>query len=234
MGDLYSGGLYSGGLIFGWAYIWNDVSVSTCGGLIHGGGLYSGGLIVGGLRYAISKKIASGIGALKRIRPFVPRTTLHTIFHSLIQPHFDYCSVVWGNCNKTLATKMQKLQNRSARVLTFSGYDTNADGLLQDLGWENLETQRQIHQATMVYKSINGLAPEYLRSKCVDRSYVSGYSLRDTVGKLAVPFPLTNYLRNSFSYSGAVTWNSLPVELRQANSLNSFRSGCNKFLSSRS
>ena len=45
-------GLYSGGLIFGGAYIWNDVSVSTCGGLIHGGGgLYSGGLIVGGLRY---------------------------------------------------------------------------------------------------------------------------------------------------------------------------------------
>ena len=31
-------GLYSGG-----AYIRNEVSVSTCGGLIHGGGLYSGG-----------------------------------------------------------------------------------------------------------------------------------------------------------------------------------------------
>jgi hypothetical protein len=88
----------------------------------------------------------------------------------------------------------------------------------------------------MAYKSVNCLAPEYLRSKFVDRSYVSGYSLRDTVGKLAVPFPFprTNYLRNSFSYSGAVTWDSLPVELRQANSLNSFRSGCNKFLSSRS
>ena len=44
-GDLYSGGLYSGGLIFEWAYIWNEVSVSTCGGLIHGGGAYiRGGL----------------------------------------------------------------------------------------------------------------------------------------------------------------------------------------------
>jgi hypothetical protein len=44
-GDLYSGGLYSGGLIFGGAYIWNEVSVSTCGGLIHGGGAYiRGGL----------------------------------------------------------------------------------------------------------------------------------------------------------------------------------------------
>ena len=31
-------GLYSGvGLIFGWgAYIWNEVSVNTCDGLIHG------------------------------------------------------------------------------------------------------------------------------------------------------------------------------------------------------
>jgi hypothetical protein len=39
---LYSGGLYSGD----GAYIWNEVSVSTCGGLIHGGGAYirGGGL----------------------------------------------------------------------------------------------------------------------------------------------------------------------------------------------
>jgi hypothetical protein len=47
--DFYLGGLYSGALIFGGgAYIWNEVSVSICGGLIFGGG---GGLIVGGLRY---------------------------------------------------------------------------------------------------------------------------------------------------------------------------------------
>jgi hypothetical protein len=38
-------GLYSGGLIFGGgAYIWNEVSVSTCGGLIHGGAYIRGGL----------------------------------------------------------------------------------------------------------------------------------------------------------------------------------------------
>ena len=39
-------GIIFGGLIFGWAYIggrayiWNEVSVSTCGGLTHGGGAY--------------------------------------------------------------------------------------------------------------------------------------------------------------------------------------------------
>ena len=36
----------------------------------------------------ISKKIASGIGALKRCRPFVPQTTLQSIYSALIQPHF--------------------------------------------------------------------------------------------------------------------------------------------------
>ena len=64
----------------------------------------------------LCKKIASGIAALKRTRPFVPYHTLLSIFNSLVQPHFDYCSVVWGNCSKTLSTKFQKLQNRAARV----------------------------------------------------------------------------------------------------------------------
>ena len=51
-GAYIRGGLYSGGLIFGGAYIWKDVSVSTCGGLIHGGAyIRGGGLIVRSLRY---------------------------------------------------------------------------------------------------------------------------------------------------------------------------------------
>ena len=43
------GGLIFGGLIFGWAYIrggayiWNEVSINTGGGLIQGGGLIFGG-----------------------------------------------------------------------------------------------------------------------------------------------------------------------------------------------
>lgn len=89
----------------------------------------------------ISKKIASGISALKCIRSFVPWKTLQFIFNSLTQLHFDYCNVVWGNLNKTLADKFQKLQNCATRILTFSSYDTNADRLLKQLNWENLETR---------------------------------------------------------------------------------------------
>ncbi|XP_031575394.1 uncharacterized protein LOC116309010 [Actinia tenebrosa] len=177
----------------------------------------------------LSKKIASGIGALKRIRPFVPTSTLQFIYSSLIQPHFDYCCVVWDNCNKTLTDKLQKLQNLAARVLTFSSYDASADPLFRKLGWKKLEVQLKIQKAAMVYKSLHDLTPAYLSSIFIDRSNITNYSLRNTEGKLAIPRPRTNYLKNSFSYDGAVIWNSLPCELRQASTLSQFRIGCSNF-----
>ena len=175
----------------------------------------------------IAKKIASGIGVIKRCRPFVNRTTLESVFNALVQPYFNYCSEVWGHCNKSLSNKLQKLQNRAARILTFSSYDTSADPLLEQLNWKRLDTQRQIQVATMVYKSIHGLAPDYLGS--LFTKYNPPYNLRNSENKLAVPLPRTNFLKNSFSYNGAVIWNSLSPELRQAKSLKSFRNGCRDF-----
>ena len=52
---------------------------------------------------AITKKISSGIRSIKRISHCVPPATLHTIYHGLVQSHFDYCSVVWGNCAKNIS-----------------------------------------------------------------------------------------------------------------------------------
>ena len=71
----------------------------------------------------------------------------------------------------------------------------------------NLPVQRDLKTATMVYKSLNGLAPDYLKSMFTNRSAISTYSLRNCEGKLAVPLPHSNFLKNSFSYSGAVLWN---------------------------
>ena len=41
-----------------------------------------------------------------------------------------------------------------------------------------------------------------------------------------LPFPRTNFMKkskNSFSYSGAVIWNSLPRDMREAKSLSQFK-----------
>lgn len=63
----------------------------------------------------------------------------------------------------------------------------------------------------MAYKSLNGLIPNYLSSKFIQRSdVITSYILRDSENKLAIPLPRTNYYKNSFGYSGAILWNSLP------------------------
>ena len=46
----------------------------------------------------------------------------------------------------------------------------------------------------MVYKSLNGLVPEYLSSKFVKRNETH-YSLRDSLNKLFVSFPRTNFMK---------------------------------------
>ena len=103
----------------------------------------------------LTKKVASGIGAIKRIRHLVPQATLLLIYQALIQPHFDYFNIVWGNCGITLQNKVQKLQNRAA----------DAGHLFGLLRWKNPASQPQIQRAIMVYKSLHGLAPNYLCSK---------------------------------------------------------------------
>ena len=88
--------------------------------------------------HEISKKVSSGIGALKRVRPFVSMHTTIKINKSLMEPHFDYCSVVWDGLSQQLNHKLQKLQNRAVRVITKSSIDTSSRYLLKWLGWDNL------------------------------------------------------------------------------------------------
>ena len=41
----------------------------------------------------------------------------------------NYCSPVWGNIGKGLSDKLQKLQNRAARIVTFSSYENHSSDL---------------------------------------------------------------------------------------------------------
>ena len=59
----------------------------------------------------------------------------------------ENCRWVPLNCGKTLPNKLQKLQNRAARVITSSNFDVEVDSLFHKLSWKNLKSQRQIRNA---------------------------------------------------------------------------------------
>ena len=79
----------------------------------------------------LCKKISSAIGALRRIRPLISQSTAVQIYNALIQPHFDYCVPVWDRLSVYLCEKLQKLQNRAARVILQANCEINSSLLLE-------------------------------------------------------------------------------------------------------
>ena len=65
--------------------------------------------------------------------------------------------------------KLQKLQNRASRVFICANYDFNVDELFREMGWGKLKYQRLESAAVMMYKSLDGMPPEYLSSRFVFR-----------------------------------------------------------------
>ena len=65
----------------------------------------------------ICNKITSGISALRRLKEFIDRKTLVSVYNAIVRPYFDYCCEVWDVFGETQSKRLQKLQNRAARII---------------------------------------------------------------------------------------------------------------------
>ena len=50
----------------------------------------------------ITKNVNKGLNVLRRLRDFFDVKILTTVYQTLVQPYFDYCSQVWGGLGTTL------------------------------------------------------------------------------------------------------------------------------------
>ena len=58
--------------------------------------------------------------------------------------------------------QLQKLQKRAARIITNSSFDAPSRPLIEELGWQTVDQMISSESKTMVFKSLNELAPQYL------------------------------------------------------------------------
>ena len=101
------------------------------------------------------KKITAGISAVRRVKPFVDKYTLISIYNAIVRPYFDYCCEVWDGFGESQSKRPQKLQNRAARIFLNMSNDVNHSIALRALGWEPLKTERKKAKAKMMYKVLN-------------------------------------------------------------------------------
>ena len=137
------------------------------------------------------------------------------VYRSIVEPYFTFCCILWGSTSETLVDSLQKLQNRSARVITGASYSKHSADIRHELWWLSLSEMRQHHMALMMFKVNHTLCPSYLSDMFDVNTSRLSYDLRSSGMSLIVPKARTNYFRNSFASTGAKLWNSLRSSLKE-------------------
>ena len=149
--------------------------------------------------------------------------TITTTTTGILEPHFRYCCYVWGCCGNTDINQLKKLQNRAARIVTNSSFDSPSRPLIVNLGWKTIRELVDEESRSMVYKSLNGLAPQYMRNLFTRNSACNSRSLRNSATDLRLPMKTSANGQKCFSFRGAKLWNSLPAETKQASFTDTFK-----------
>ena len=145
----------------------------------------------------------------------------------------DYCSCVWGSGN---VEKLYKLQKRAARMIYDLPSSAHSEPLFKRLNWMTIMDRINYRRAVMVYKSLNGLAPSYMKDMYTLVNNVNTRSTRycDNLRIYLAPKANLKLFTNSFQYQSADIWNNLPLAIRDTATLNQFKGAyCKWFYSQR-
>ncbi len=172
----------------------------------------------------LSSTIGSKIGILKRVRHIVPPETLSVLqlYNTIVLPHFDYGDLIYESSTVQNLGRLQKLQNRAARIISGSAPCTHHNDMYNTMKWLLLKNRRLLHKCTLMYKCTHGLAPTYLTEHIDHNDTVQSYNTR-TSKDLHAKKPHTAYYSRSFEASGVLEYNALPQYKKQAETLNTFK-----------
>ena len=110
------------------------------------------------------------------------------IIHAFVTSNLDSCNAILYGLPKVLLNRLQLVQNRAVRIVTFTKKYEHITPSLTDLHWLPVEYRIIYKTLLLVYKAINGLSPSYksnLFSFCS-----SSFCLRSCSNKLPLDLDL--------------------------------------------
>ena len=158
------------------------------------------------------------IRALSHIRSSITENMANSVAFALMQSRLDYANALYAGMSSTNFDKVQRVQNTLARVVTLTAKGDHITPTLECLHWLPIRYRVDYKLARLTYKiHLFGQRP-HLRSQLVD--YTPVRSLRSLDKNLLV-VPRTKLACASRAFSVAVLqlWNSLPFEVRDAETL---------------
>ena len=120
-------------------------------------------------------------------------------------------------------TRLQRIQNCLARVVAKAPRFSRSMPLLKSLHWLPIRTRIIFKTCLVTFKALTLNQPDYLNKLLTLRQ--SGRNLRsDNHILLSIPKCYSKSASRSFSVSAPVSWNKLPLNIRQSSTITQFKS----------
>jgi len=81
----------------------------------------------------VRSKVVKDACAIARLRNYINKKTLMSVYYSMIFSHLNYCVINWGNATESSLKSLLLLQKRAVRLITNSDFHAHANLLFKDL-----------------------------------------------------------------------------------------------------
>ena len=176
---------------------------------------------------------AFGISKIGKLRKYLNKQSTERLIHAFVTSHLDYCNGLYvGLPNSTLAP-LQRIQNTAARLVTKTRKHEHITPILKSFHWLPIISRIQFKILLFVFKIKHDLAPSYLNSDLL-QPMIPARSLRSSrqshLQFTPGPRTFTRYGDRAFSVAAPKLWNRLPINVRNASSVESFKASLKHFL----
>ena len=163
------------------------------------------------------------------MRPFLNIKQLQTLVQAIVISSLDYCNALYVGINPCQLNQLQVIQNRACRIIFGLKKKENVDKHLKCLHWLKIRERIDFKILLLVFESISGFAPEYLK-ELITYNNVSGSRLP------SLHTPTYKLLKAEFGFMNYAPrlWNSLPKDVKQSDNVNIFKNKLKTHLFSRS
>ena len=151
-----------------------------------------------------------------------------SLVHAFISSRLDYGNSLLAGISDTLIRQLQSVLRVAARLVTRRRkYDPISETIRDRLHWPPVRQRIEFKLGVLIYKCLHNETPTYLMAMVVPVSNIPGRRMLRSSAHGDVVVPRTESVRlgpRGFSSAGPSLWNSLPTDLKDANStLNVFK-----------
>ncbi|WAR28317.1 hypothetical protein MAR_014021, partial [Mya arenaria] len=142
-------------------------------------------------------------------------------YKAYVQPHLDYCSIIWGSTKQSNIQVLVRLQRRACRIILGEQYTTLSEAL-NIINSLNIEQRVSLHKAKFMYRVSQNAVPSYIQNMFNYNVRRPNHLRSSNKSDFLIPKPNIELFKGSMSYSGVKVWNNIPNEIRQRESIKSF------------